>query len=1322
MIALIISLLFTNLQNLHFNHKGLESGLVQMPINGLYQDENGTLWVGTREGVNYYDGSVFCPLSNSGQSGWIMSNRVPTICGDGNGSIFINANYTVIRYDLKQDYFTDLFTQDNTASPPEISIHYGSSGLWIGCSNRLLLWKRDAGLKEVLSLPGGGLSISSLLEEGDTLYIGTKMHGLLCLDIPSGQYRRRIDCNEVICLFSDSGKRIWCGTLAQGAFCLEGETLRHYTKEARPELGSNYIRAISEDLEGRIWMGTSQGLAIIDTIHGVIIHKGAAVKGESGLSNISIWSLLRDKSGTMWIGSYFGGLDYCNFENSGFNFDDFGFQGNSGRSLVSSAVCDNSNRVWIGSEGKGLIEYKDGRAVSKDKLPFSAFNIKSLTYDPGSSLLWVCTHMGGLWSYNVNNGHYRHFDINAYDQTARSESILNVTLFRGNVYIGTLQGVFLLNPNTGTTAPVPEINRHIYEADKLLVSNDSTSMWIVGNSICRYDFSNGVVEDYTDALKDLAGGIPITSVSILETKDGSIYVGTAGLGLLQYDRSLNSFSKVTTVNSTFPSKYIGALHVTSDGRLLAATGEGLCWYDPKTRFVDSFRTENNFPLVPMFPGCIAEYGDNLILGGSNGIVTTTEAQLKNLYRHCTLSISQMFVNDTQVRPDDKSGILKQAIRYTRKVSLPFSKNDLTFFVGCDIPSHSSQVRYLFTLDGLENDWHTQALTSPIHYSNLSPGRYVLRLRNIRPADGEQYALQIRIRPPIYSSWYAVLLYLLLILSVAAFVLYYFATKFKLTTSLALERKNQAEAEKINQQKIRFFANMSHELRTPLTLMIGKLEMFGAKNSLTPEQRDELDGIHSSASELISLVNNQMDVLKMGEDALFMNSTSGDIIEFIRSIVSDFQVLALKNQVSLKFSTSIRECIMEFDESQMKKVFSNLISNAIKYTPKEKGKIRVSVAEPSGGTIRISVKDNGLGIEDSAKERIFDRFFQSNNAVNRDPSVTGTGIGLYLVSYIVHMHQGTVELDSHLGKGSTFTVCLPLSQIAPSVPNQQYGINPGKEVRIQNEASSESSTEALRGKSVLIVEDDDKLRQMLKDIFSNLFTVYEAENGQKALEITDNKCPDLIISDIMMPIMSGDEFCRRVKTNFNTCHIPIILLTALADVENNIMGFDCGADDYITKPFNTQLLLARCISIINNRALLQKRYSKDMSAGAQVLSKNKADIDFMEKLVKLVEENLLERDITVPFLCEQMAMGHTKLFNKIKGLTGDSPQALIQNVRIKYAAKLLHERDDLNVSDIAFQLGFSSLNYFEKCFKKNFGQTPSSFRKGTSITQNNEKYQ
>ena len=1313
MIALIISLLLTNLQDLHFNHKGVESGLAQMPVNGLYQDENGTLWVGTREGVKYYEGSMFSTLSISGQSDWIMSNRVPTICGDGDGSIFINANYTVIRYDLKQDCLTDLFTQDNTASPPEISIHYGPSGLWIGCSGRLLLWQRDAGLREVLSLSRNGLSISSLLEEGDSLYIGTKMHGLLCLDIPSGQYRRRIDCNEVICLFSDSEKRVWCGTLAQGAYCLEGETLRHYTKEAWPELGSNYIRAISEDLEGRIWMGTSQGLAIIDTVHGVITHKGAASKDKSGLSNISIWSLLRDKSGTMWIGSYFGGLDYCNFESNVFDFNDFGFQGNAGRSLVSSAVCDNSNRVWIGSEGKGLIEYRYGRAISMDKLPFSAFNIKSLTYDPGSDLLWVCTHMGGLWNYNVTNGHYRHFDINANDQTARSESILNVTIFRDNVYVGTLQGVYLLYPDTGITTPVPEINRHIYEADKLLVNSDSTSMWIVGNSICRYDFSNGVVEDYSDALKDLAGGIPITSVSILETKDGSIYVGTAGLGLLQYDRSLNSFSKVTTVNSAFPSKYIGALHVTSDGRLLAATGEGLCWYDPQTRFVDSFGTENNFPLVPMFPGCIAENGDKLILGGSNGIVTTTETQLRNLYKHCTLSISQMFVNDTQVRPDDQSGILKQTIRYTRKVSLPFSKNDLTFFVGCDIPSHSSQVRYIFTLDGLENDWHTQALASPIHYSNLSPGRYVLRLRNISPADGEQLALQIRIRPPFYSSWYAILLYLLLILSVAAFVLYYYATKFKLTTSLALERKNQAEAEKINQQKIRFFANMSHELRTPLTLMVGKLEMFGAHNALSPEQRDELDGIHSSATELISLVNNQMDVLKMGEDALFMNSTPGDIVAFVRSIVSDFQVLALKKQISLKFSAGIRKCIMDFDESQMKKVFSNLISNAIKYTPKEKGKIRVSVAEPSGGTIRISVKDNGLGIEESAKERIFDRFFQSNNAVNRDPSVTGTGIGLYLVSYIVHMHNGTVELDTHLGKGSTFTVCLPLSQITASDAVPEAGTNQEEKARIQNEIPSENNSDLLQGKSVLIVEDDDRLRQMLKDIFSNLFNVHEAENGQKALEITENKCPDLIISDIMMPVMGGDEFCRRVKSNFNTCHIPVILLTALADVENNIMGFDCGADDYITKPFNTQLLRARCISILNNRVLLQKRYSKDMSLGAQVLSKNKADIDFMDKLVKLVEANLLERDITVPFLCEQMAMGHTKLFNKIKGLTGNSPQALIQNIRIKYAAELLHERNDLNVSDVAFQLGFSSLNYFEKCFRKTFGETPTSYRKHQS---------
>jgi len=1296
-LKLILYLLFAIAPSLHFHHKGVESGLAQLPINGLYQDENGTLWVGTREGIKYSEGSRFYPLPLADRNNWVMSNRVPTICGDGRGSIFINANYTILRYNLEYDQIEILYNQENTSSPPELSIHYGPSGLWIGCGGKILLWNPDTGATEVMDFTDEGLSISSLLEsKGGTLWVGTKKGGLFSLNTVDGSARNVIKCNEVISLFSDSKNRIWCCSLAQGVICLDTENIMHFNTKSSPAICNDYVRAVSEDQEGRIWIGTSQGIDLLDTALGSVYHQGLSTEEKAGLNNLSIWSLLKDKSGSMWIGSYFGGLDYCTVGEEPFEFDGLGFTGNASPPVVGDVVFDKYGTGWFGTEGKALVRYRDGKAVSLTQFPFSAYNIKSMLLDRDSVSLWISTHMGGLWKYNPANDVVTHYTINPKDHTSRSESLMSAVRCGDNLYIGTLQGVYLLSPGANSAVPIAEINRHIYEADKMLVSSDSSAVWIVGNSICRYNPSNGVVDDYSESLVELSGGSTLTSTSIIETRDGCIFVGTAGSGLLKFNREKNSFSTVTTRNSKFTSEYIGPIHETSDGRLLIGTSSGLCWYDPQTGYVDNFEYEHGFPLPSMFPGCIAEHGGNLFLGGSNGITISSERKLKDFCMPCSLSPGRLLVNGVLVRPGDESGILKKSLRYTDRITLPHYNNDFSLVIGSDTPSFSEQVHYMYKLQGHESDWHTQPLAVPINYSNLSPGHYTLLIRNASPAAGEQVTLQINIRPPFYSSWYAWVIYILALTGIAGFILYFFYTKVKLTASLSMER-----------QKMRFFANMSHELRTPLTLLIGGLDLFRNKQALSETGKKDLEDIRNTAAEMADLVNNQMDLLKMGEGAFSISPQNGDMVSFIKEIVSKFKVLSEQKKIALDFVSEVEECRTTFDREQMKKVFNNLLSNAFKYTEGGRGKIRVSITAPQNGLVCISVKDNGIGIDEPAQSKVFDRFFQAGNKINSDPSVTGTGIGLYTVSQIVSLHDGKVKLKSTPGKGSTFTVCLPVS-------TQDVPVNPepiiAQPVPPVERTRSAGTSAPAKSKRLLVVEDDAKIRSLLQEIFNGLFEIHMAENGKEGLEAALEIGPDLIISDIMMPVMGGEEFCRRIKSEFSTCHIPVILLTALADVQNRISGFDCGADDYIAKPFNTQLLIARCMAIINNRELLHKRFSLDISSNIQMLSNNDADIAFMDKLVKIVEGNLPDKIITVPRLCEQMAMGHTKLFNKIKGLTGGSPQEFIQNTRIKYAARMLREHPEFNVSDVAFQLGYSSLNYFEKCFRKAFGQTPSAYRK------------
>lgn len=1295
MTALLISILLASLPPMHFFHMGVESGLSRVAINGLYQDENGTLWAGTKEGTKFFDGTSFTPVPLAAQNNWITSNRTPTVCGDCDGSVFITSNYQVIRYDLHNETTEVIFTQDNTSLPPDISIHCGPSGLWIGCADSIYKWRR--GEIQQVKCFGPGTIVSAILEYGEVLYAGTKRNGLMACASTGDVCTSILPCDEVMYLFADTGGRIWCGTLDQGVFCIDGDLISHFDKDSTPALGDNYIRSIAEDPYGRIWLGTSDGVDIIDASSDSAIHCGTLWNGSPALSEQSIWSLFCDRSGVMWIGSYFGGLDYCTFDEDCFSFDNLGFDGNKDRPIISDIDFDKEGCIWIATEGKGIIRLRDGDCETMDELPFSKYNIKDIFFDADSSLMWVCTHMGGVWKYNTKDGSARHYAINERDISARSESTICAALYRKQLLVGTLQGVWLIDPASGRVDPVSEVNKYIYEADDIIVSRDSSSIWIAGNSLCRYIPANGVVEDYSTSLEGLSGGTPVTSTSILECLDGTIYVGTAGFGLLKYNRASDAFERVETRDSGFLSGYIGSLYYTEDGHILLGTNKGLCRYNPVTGFVDNFDSENGFPLLSMIPGCICRNGDRLFLGGINGIVESSESRLGQYNPPCRISLDNLIINDILIRPCDGSGILKQSLRYTDRLVLSHEKNKLSFTVTSDCPSMSTQVRYMYKLEGVEKEWRTQSLAQPIRYSNLSHGKYVLHVRNVNPDNDGQIELHLSIKPPFWLSWQAWLLYFVFSLTIATFVIYFFATKFRLTESLALER-----------QKMRFFANMSHELRTPLTIVMGGLELFRDKQGLSENQKRELGSIHAKAGEMVDIISDQMDLLKMEENALHLNADDGDIVAFAEDAVNSFRVLSVQKGIALQFSSELPSCRISFDRKQMKKVFNNLLSNAFKYTTGNNGRISVSLMAPKDEMLRIIFKDNGIGIAEKAKGRIFERFFQGSNAVNSDPSVTGTGIGLYMVSNIVGLHGGKVSVDSKEGEGSTFTVYLPVSaDIPPAV-----SVLP-KSPASEPDYSIEKDPQKVSGK-LLLVEDDAAIRQMLKEIFAGEFEVYEAENGSDGLEIAGEACPDLIISDIMMPVMGGEEFCRRIKSDFSTCHIPVILLTALADVQNNIKGFDCGADDYITKPFNSDLLVARCTAILRNRALLQKRYSADVGAAPKMLSSNKADIEFMDKLVRVIEDNLLERQVSVPFLCEQMAMGHTKLFNKIKGLTGASPQEFIQSIRLKYAARLLREDASMNVSDVAYQLGYSSLNYFGKCFRNAFGQSPSAYRRNTTF--------
>lgn len=1311
-------------RSLNFYHLGAKAGLSQVTINGLYQDENDILWIGTKDGVKYYDGNKVEPLNLQGMNDWIASSFVPTICGDGKGHLFINTDYNIVEYDLRYNTSKIIFSQHNTSAAPAIALRYGNDALWIGLRDSIFVYRRDS-VRHFTTLDDPRCEISVLCPAGETLYAGTKNNGLFRIDNPSAKQQLLARSSEIIAIFEDAAGTIWCGTFSDGIFRIDAEgridNLRQGTSEN--SLSSNYVRAFAQDTQGNIWAGTSNGLNIIARESGAITRYGLSRNGKTGLSNLSIWAILRDRQGTMWLGSYYGGLDYCNFDSDRFEHFDFGFNAGNGYSVISTIAEDKRGDLWLGTESNGLL-FVDGRTKAHEfhhELPASRYNIKSLHYDAAKDILWIGTHQGGLFSYDIQGKRTRQYTINPNDQTTRSESLLDIEAYGNGLFIGTLQGVYYMDFANNTIAPVDELKRYIFEANRILVSSRG-DVWIAGNKLCRFNPATGIVREFCRELQQSPGTAKLTTTALFEDAEGNICIGTAGAGLLIFDSQTETFARYHKNNCGLACNYVGDIFQTQSGSLLVATSTGLSYLDKERMQSYDFSSDNGFPLHSMLPGYIFRKSDTneIVLGGINGMAVTTEQNLLAGGEPIRLFLSNLYVNNQKIAVDDVTKILREAFLFTESISLGYSQNNIAIELGNNNLSNLGQPLCSYRLDGFDKEWIPYAPHTPIRYTNLPYGKYRFRARAEFPghANGRETLLQIRIRPPVYATWYAYTFYVVFIAGMILWTTYFYRSRLLLRTSLELERRDKKHIEAINGQKLRFFGNISHELRTPLTLIMGQLELLLMSGRLDDELYRKIGEVHNGAKKMKSLINELLDLMKFDQGGFRLKVAYGDIVAFASGIYSSFSALAELKGIELTFTTALPELKLWFDEVQIQKVFNNLLSNAFKYTPRG-GKIGIDIRPGDNGTVTISVSDNGIGIPEEMQERIFDRFFQVDNQINHDVAQTGTGIGLSLTRHILHAHHGTIGVESAKGKGCTFTLQLSCDErlfdndgdvdICEAREVQPVTLGP-KSREFLESAAIRQHEESTGEHTILIVEDDAVLRKMLTQIFEPLYNVLEAGDGEQGFDIAVKHAPDIILSDVMMPLLPGDEFCRRIKTNFDTCHIPVVLLTALDGLEHNLQGLNCGADDYITKPFDVRLLVTRCMNILRNRRLMQCKFNGGEDSSPQLIATNSIDQEFISSVIGIIEQNVTTQSVNVSLLCDRTAMSRTKLYNKIKGITGQSPHDFIQSVKLKTAARLLRENGDANISDIAYTLGFSSLNYFGKCFRSAFGISPTAYRK------------
>ncbi len=609
--------------------------------------------------------------------------------------------------------------------------------------------------------------------------------------------------------------------------------------------------------------------------------------------------------------------------------------------------------------------------------------------------------------------------------------------------------------------------------------------------------------------------------------------------------------------------------------------------------------------------------------------------------------------------------------------------------------------------------------------NLNPGKYTLRVRE-KDSYNDQHLrhidMAIQIHSPYYATPLALFIYLIIISSILYAITRFRLSKMRLAASLETERKDKERIEEINQAKLLFFTNISHEFKTPLTLIISQIDLLLQNRSLAPPVYNSILKTYKHAGQLRHLINELLDFRKLEQKHVRLKITEKDIIPFLKEIYLTFHEYASPRGISYNFKTEKENLLCWFDPEQLQKVFNNLLSNAFKYT-KEKGFIDIVVLETDTHVI-VKVIDNGIGIEVQERDKVFDRFYQAGNNKEATQGGTGAGIGLALSKNIIDLHHGDISVESSPGYGSVFTVSLQKGK-AHFEEDATITFVPEEEQDIINTAIPETEfTEQLievadlysegvkkdELYTILIVEDKEELLQILSTLFTPLYRVLLAHDGEEGLTIAREVKPDLILSDVMMPKMSGIEMCFRIKSDRDTSHIPVVLLTALTSAEKNIEGFQRGADDYIPKPFNSKVLLARCNNLIRNRIILQQRLQNQQNFDIQLLANNSLDKQFLEQVEKIIEDNYKDPDFGINQLTKELAMSRSSLFAKFKALTGVTPNDYILNMKLKQAATLLKSNPQLQIVEISEQLGFNSQQYFSRCFKAKFNMTPLEFRK------------
>lgn len=1319
-------------EDIYFSHIGMEDGLSHSTIFAINQDKEGNLWFATYDGVNKYDGYNFTVYRHEYTNpNSIASDITRCIAIDDSDQIWVGTREGLSFYNRRKNSFSNYYYKKNGINVPINSIApIKENWLMLGTAEGILLFdiKKECFLND--TLPSLHLlKPTVLVRQGEYIYIGAE-DGVYTYTLSGGKLERLVSMpagiriHAILCqMFS----RIWMATEGDGLFMYDAKTkeLKNYRYESEQSgLNSNYVRSLELDTENRLWVGTYSGLNIYKEATDNFSSIKSSEIQEGSLSQNSVRSIFKDSQGGMWLGTYWGGLNYyhplCNrFQ----RIKHVPFLNSLSNNVVSCIVEDSEHNLWIGTSDGGLNFYDSTSKLYKNYLfkpgsldvPFK--DIKTVYVDEEHDKVYVGAHAGGMMALQRKSGQVEYF--NRQNSNLPSNNIYSIISDEnGGLWVASLEHLlhFDIDKRNFTIVDKDQNGRKLQQYNRLLFRDSRRRIWVGGEmGVSVY---NQIGTDFlanTDFHID-----PILQQAFVncfyESTSGYIWIGTRS-GLFAMKEGSKELLQYTTADG-LPSNVIYGIMEDAYARLWISTNQGLSCLNPEN---GKFR---NFTILDGLQGNQFNAGsycrqDNgyMLFGGVNGITLfRPETLIDNPYTPKPV-INKLFVYNKEVLPNDETGILSETVEYADHITLSSSQNSfaISFVVSNYIAGKHNTFAY--KLEGYNDEWYRQNDTSPVSYSNLPAGDYTFYIKaanNDGKWNEEPTVLHIRVLPVWYCTWWALSLFALSFMLVVFGIVRYFWLRKSMQAEILMERLDKEKQEEISQMKIRFYVNISHELRTPLTLIVAPLQELLSRISGHWEH-EQLLYIQRNTNRLLHLVNQLMDYRRAELGIFELRLVSANTYKRVLNSFMNYESLSKKKDIDYNFYTELQDKELLFDENYLDLIVNNLLSNAFKYT-EEGESITVKLYQEASDLV-LQVTDTGIGIPKEKQEKIFERFYQVESGRE------GSGIGLSLVQRLVELHHGRIELESEPGKGSTFSIYLPQDKSVYSreellggeenADNQRVYSTNAHDVYIgdEEEADTESEEDENTNKrgTLLVVEDNKELRQYLVNGLSGLFNMLEAENGQKALDILKEKEVDLIVTDVMMPVMDGAKLCKLVKQNLRTCHIPIYMLSAKADIKYQLEGLQVGADDYIAKPFSMAILKAKIMNMLRTRHRIFEHYSNTTEIEPEKLTNNTMDEELLRKAIAVIEKNMDNVEFSTEQFAREMNMSRSNLHLKLKAITGKSAIDFIHKIRFNRACQLLQE-GKYNVSEISFMVGYNTPSYFAARFKKYIGCLPTEYGK------------